>query len=121
VTTAGASCKLLSHTADDVAAALQPAADKPYPLVQPSFVAVNGSTEKSLSWLCLKHQQDWDDFGATTYRTIKPHAAGKHTHTHTHTCWLPAMKPVERRMPEMVHAIGDRTIFMGRRAALPPC
>jgi hypothetical protein len=83
VTTAGASCKLLSHTADDVAAALQPAADKPYPLVQPSFVAVNGSTEKSLSWLCLKHQQDWDDFGAITYRTIKPHAAGEHTHTDT--------------------------------------
>lgn len=96
VTTAGPTCKLLRHTAHDVAALLRPAAGKPYPIVQPSFVAVNGSREKSLSWLCLKSQQDWDELGAVTYRTIRPNAAGAHSwgelifvaKQHRSNCWV---------------------------------
>lgn len=77
VTTAAPACKLLSHTADDVAALLQPAAGRGYPIVQPTFTAKPGSKEKSLSWLCVKSQADWDELGAAAYRRVRPGAAGE--------------------------------------------
>jgi hypothetical protein len=79
VTTAAPACKLLSHTAEDVEALFQPAPGLTYPIVQPNFTAKPGSREKSLSWLCLKKQADWDDLGAAAYRRVRPGAAGEQT------------------------------------------
>lgn len=77
VATAGPICRLLSHTAADVTAALQPVPGQSYPQVVPDFTARNGSQEKSLSWLCLKHERDWDELGAITHRLVRRGAQGR--------------------------------------------
>lgn len=71
VRNAPASCELLANSTQSLPTALAlQSPDEPWPLVNANLTVADNISLRSVSWMCWRQQQDWDDFGSATHQLI---------------------------------------------------